>query len=389
MVPRARARLRAYVTKLAQENSSPARLVAACVVGGMLGATPFFGLHFFLCVGVAMALRLNKVVVYAAANISIPPLAPFLAAACIEVGTWLQTGHAVVVDTDAMRHASPWKLGADIFTAWLLGAPIVGGAIGAVLGALVYSVARARAGGATLAPVPVAIDAPGLSHADRDFARAQANVRARFSAAPPWVRHYVTWKMKLDPAYRIVADGLPGGGHVVELGAGLGLLPMLLVLTDKAREVTAIDWDATKVKLGQAAAAGLPCALDVADMRTFAPPPCDAIVLLDVLHYFDEAMQRSILAGAVNALRDGGLVFVREADRASQSGSFTRALEQLAIRFGWNRGARPPAFRPLDALRADLEALGVTTRQTQASSKIHPGNAMLSGVKQRVPEATT
>jgi uncharacterized protein (DUF2062 family)/2-polyprenyl-3-methyl-5-hydroxy-6-metoxy-1,4-benzoquinol methylase len=375
--PRCRFLERAYraILRVAAENASPWRLLAACVVGGMLGATPLFGLHFILCMGAAVALRLNKVVVYAAANISIPPLAPFVAVACIEVGTFLRSGHAIVVDANSLSYAAPWRAGADVFVAWLVGAPIVGGLFGITLGVAVFATSRIRSARARAAMMT------DRSAADAAFAQAQARVRAGFHAAPPGVRHYVAWKMRLDPAYRIVQRGIGPDSHVVELGTGLGLLPMLLVLTDPTRRVTAVDWDARKIAYGREAAKGLPCALDVADLCQFMPPACDAIVLLDVLHYFELEDQRAILARAIAALPPGGLIFVREADRGSSAGSLTRALEKIAIAWGWNRGARPPRFRPIADIVADLKLLGVTTTSARASSSIHPGNAMIVGTK--------
>src|SRR5438552_3250479 len=89
-IARARARVHAWLGALLDEHSSPGRLAAAALVGAIVGVTPFFGLHLPLCVGLAWLLRLNKVTVYAAANISIPPTAPFLGYAAVQVGARLR-----------------------------------------------------------------------------------------------------------------------------------------------------------------------------------------------------------------------------------------------------------------------------------------------------------
>ena len=71
-----RKRLRALWQTIVHEHTAPGRVAAAIVVGCIVGCTPLFGLHFFVCVALAWLLRLNKIVVYGAANLSIPPMVP-------------------------------------------------------------------------------------------------------------------------------------------------------------------------------------------------------------------------------------------------------------------------------------------------------------------------
>ncbi|MEO7097166.1 MAG: DUF2062 domain-containing protein, partial [Polyangiales bacterium] len=262
------------IARIAREHGSPGRLFFACVVGGMIGATPFFGLHFFLAVGLAMLLRLNRVAVYAAANISIPPLAPFLAVACIEVGRRVTRASLPPMTLEGLRGASPWTLAGTVFYSWLAGAPIVGGAIGAVLGSAVYLAVRAR-------------DRARHARAGDPFAFAEQELRARFAQAPTSIRQYVYWKVRLDPVYRALAAALPDAIEIVDLGCGLGVGSILLALLGTRRRLVGVDRDARKLAHGRVAAAGLPITLEEGDVRTFAPPPCDAILLVDVLHYFD------------------------------------------------------------------------------------------------------
>src|SRR5262249_5814956 len=111
--------------------------------------------------------------------------------------------------------------------------------------------------------------------------------------------------------------------------------------------------------------------------RGFALPACDVVTLVDVLHYYDADAQRAILRRAADALRPGGRLLVREADRARTGGArFTRLVERAATRLGWNRG---PAirFRPVEELRADLEALGLRVRADEVAGRLHPGNVLL------------
>ena len=364
-------RLKAWVGKIAREHGSPGKLWVACIVGAVIGSTPFFGLHLLLCIGAAVALRLNRVAVYAAANISIPPLAPFLAAACIEVGARLLTGRSAPISGVAREEAlsHPWSLAGVVFASWLVGAVVVGGAIGVVLGAIVFATARARE---ERSPTP-----------SDPFDAAVLETRARFSHAPIAIRQYVRWKLALDPVYRAIAAELVDGVEVVDLGTGLGLLPILLCLLGSKRTARGVDWDEAKIEHGKKACEGLPITLARDDVRTFAPETCDAITLVDVLHYFDDDTQRAILARACASLRDDGVLLVREEDRGRRGAWWTSMLERIAVAMRWNRSAERPRFRRADAIGDDLRALGLAVDVIEVAGPLHPGNVLLRARKAR------
>jgi len=357
-------RARAWISTLAHEHASPRRLFAACVVGAILGSTPFFGFHLPLCIGAARLLRLNQVAVYGAANISIPPIAPFLAFACVEAGSRVLFGHGAPLTPEALRHVSPWTLAGNVFSAWVAGAPIVGGLIGVVLG-LVVAQTASRAARKSTDP----------------FEQAARETVERFAHASRYHRHYVPWKIRLDPVYRAICAELPDRVEVVELGCGLGILPLLLVALGAHRRVHGIDWDEAKVRDAQRACEGLPITIERADVRTWEPPPCDALAIVDVLHYFDVATQDAILERAAQALRPSGTLFVREGEAGNGGSRWTRTVESWAVAIGWNRSAQRPKFRPIADIVATLERSGLTCEVAPVAGKLHPGNVLVRATR--------
>lgn len=353
---RSLSRLHQAILAIARQDATPARLFWACVVGAVVGSTPLFGLHFFVCLGLSRLLRLNVVAVYGAANVSIPPIAPFLGAACVAVGGRLVFGAAVPFDRAALKLA-PWAVAPRLFLAWLAGAPLVGGAIGVAIGAFVARLAQRRA--ALRDATTIALE----------------ETVARYAKAPPGLRHYVTWKTRLDPVYRAIAAEVPDAVTIVDLGTGLATLPILLALLGTRRTAVGVEWDARKADAGRAAAAGLSVSITQGDVRTCEIPPCDVVTLVDVLHYYPAETQRAILARARAALRPGGCILVRETDAAARSG-VTRVLERIAVRLGWNR-ADETHFRPASALTADLSALSLVVEQRPVAGRLHPGNVLL------------
>ena len=352
-------KLHATVVSIGRLHTSPWRLFFACVVGAIVGSTPLFGLHLTICVGLAALLRLNVVATYGAANVSLPPFLPLLGPACVGVGSKLLYGQLAPFDRTALTATSPLAVAPRIFWAWLVGAPFVGGVLGAVLGAIAFLVASRRA-----------------TEAADPFALELGETLERYRASKRSVREYVRWKTRLDPVYRAIATELPDGITIVDLGTGLATLPILLALLGTRRTLVGIEHDEFKLAVARLATYGLPITLVGGDVRTTEIPPCDVITLVDVLHYFPVAEQRALLSRAVEALRPGGRLLVRETDLDAASGS-TRALERLAVALGWNR-AEATFFRSASELVQDLEALGLIVERRSVAGKLHPGNVLLS-----------
>lgn len=356
-------RIVAAVMAIAGLHASPRELFTACVVGAVIGCTPLYGLHFALCAAVAALFGLNLFATYAAANVSIPPLAPFVGAASVTIGGLALYGTALPFDRSAVAVSSSMAtlaatLGARVFVAWLVGAPVVGLGIGAALGAVVATIAHRR-GVAPVDPVSAALDA----------------TVARYHAAPRHMRHYVRFKTRLDPVYRALATELPDSGTIVDLGTGLATLPILLASLSERRTLVGVEWDADKAAAGKVAATGLPVRIDQGDVRTWDIPACDAVTIIDVLHYFPPDDQRRLLARARAALQPGGCLLVRELDTASRSRT-TRMVEDLTVRFGWNR-ASETHFRTAADLARDLTELGFAVEQRAVAGTFHPGNVLL------------
>ena len=93
---RLRERLHALWRTIVHEHTEPARVAAAIVVGAIVGCTPLFGLHIVVCLALAWLFGLNKLIVYGAANLSIPPLVPLIGFVSVQLGERLRDRKSVV-----------------------------------------------------------------------------------------------------------------------------------------------------------------------------------------------------------------------------------------------------------------------------------------------------
>lgn len=347
-----RAWARSLWQHLVKSHTSPGRLALAVAVGIFIGHLPIIPFHFFATVIVCWIFRLNTATTYLAANVSNPFLLPFLVFGSVQAGHLLLEGSFLPVGVAQLAEEGPKRF----FSALLLGSVVQGALLGGFLGALTYVVLRRRRRGRPPEPIEVAMD----------------DVASRYARGRRAAYHYVRSKLRTDPVARAVAERAPAGGDVIDLGCGRGQTAVLLAVLDPTRRVRGIDWDEAKLGDARDAAAGLSATFERADVREAQLPPasCDALLVLDVLHYLPKATQDEVLARACRAIRPGGTLLVREMDDARGWRSWaTRAEERVFTTLRFNRGERL-VFRPAAELVAlcEQEGLEVTVEPMWGST---------------------
>ncbi len=208
--------------------------------------------------------------------------------------------------------------------------------------------------------------------------RALKAAAARYVGLHPRFRWYAHLKYRMDPCYRAIAQHIGRDSFTVDLGTGLGMLPVLLGELGERRHALGVEWDPEKLRCGLHAARGLPGVKMVeGDLHASPLPVCDVITLVDVLHYYEADRQEALLKRCRVALRPGGRLLIREGDGARRGGArWTRIVETWATRMGWNRG---PAvrFRPVSELHTALVELGFRVDEDEVAGRFHPGNVLL------------
>jgi uncharacterized protein (DUF2062 family) len=139
-----RRRVREAIRRVLAEHATPSELALSVAVGVFVACTPFYGLQTFLALGLAWVLRVNRVAAVLAAQVSIPPVAPFLVFASVQLGEHVLHGHFLAMDLATLRAQTIPQIGATLFTAWLLGGCLLGCVLGALLGAVTFVLARGR-----------------------------------------------------------------------------------------------------------------------------------------------------------------------------------------------------------------------------------------------------
>lgn len=126
---------------------TPGRAFWSVGVGLFVGVQPTPGLHLPIVLAVGIPLRLDVTLSYVATNISIPPVAPFLWFAAIQIGSRILSGRFAPLSLDGLRALV--RAPGPLLGALVLGSIVLGAALGAAGGLLAYAVARNRRSAAT------------------------------------------------------------------------------------------------------------------------------------------------------------------------------------------------------------------------------------------------
>ncbi len=296
--------------RLRTEHDAPGRRAAAIGLGVFIGCLPLYGAHLALCLLAGRALRLNRLTLYLAAHVNNPLTAPALVAASLALGHRLARGAWPQLGPGGLRAASVADLGAFLAA----GSLAVGVIVGGVAAALALAIGRG-------------------ARRDPPWMRLAEATAKRYFECGVFHWEFARGKLRRDPLYREILSRLPRdrGGRIVDLGCGRGLV---LALHETARwelkeeqlqvgeqrdsapvELVGVELQPRLAEVARMAL-GERVRIEIADLDTWSPPDADAFLLLDVLHYLTRDAQVALLARLAAALRPGGRLLVREADRA-------------------------------------------------------------------------
>ncbi|MDE2368277.1 MAG: class I SAM-dependent methyltransferase [Burkholderiales bacterium] len=230
-----------------------------------------------------------------------------------------------------------------------------------------------------------------------------------------WAWFWARGKLQRDPVFRglIERGDLPPRARVVDIGCGQGLMAALLQAcaelaaagrwpagwpaAPSASAYTGIELMQRDVDRADAALRTLPSAprLVCADMRNAPLPPCDLVVILDVLHYVDHAAQLEVLQrvrvalAAGQARRSGpGRLVLRVGDAAQSQGyAASQWVDRLVTGVRGHRAA-PTWGRTLSEWRELLRQQGYTVRSVPMSRGTPFANVLLVADLEGIREST-
>ena len=176
----------------------------------------------------------------------------------------------------------------------------------------------------------------------------------------PYVEQFVAWKLRLDPVFLALDAVVPRCAQILDLGCGYGLATHWLAAFTDTRTFRGVDYDEDKIRVAQRSAPDHPrIQFTAGDVLTCDYPDCDAVLLLDVLHYWQAEKQQLILTKARQALRPGGRLILRDGARSDTAEhQRTHRWEKFATRTGMNRTKEGLHFLTLAEMESALKRAG-------------------------------
>jgi SAM-dependent methyltransferase len=248
-------------------------------------------------------------------------------------------------------------------------------------GSVLPAAARHGRGG----PAPMtALPAAPTQTPDADTAwRALVDRASRpYRRAGRFAWHFARGKLSRDPVFRHLLESgrIAPRAHVVDIGCGQGLLASLLQAAGASAaaggwpaawapaptgtRVTGIDLMPKDIARADQAFATPPDpaapkpVFVCGDMRTTPFPPCNAVVVLDVLHYVTIAEQDRVLERIREALSPGGRLVLRIGDESAGLGFAVSQWVDRVVTGIRGHDVAPTFGRPLAAWQERLRALG-------------------------------
>ena len=127
----------------------------------------------------------------------------------------------------------------------------------------------------------------------------------------PKLYYYAIGKIALDPAYPAVAKTLGNSTFpLLDLGCGMGLLAAYLRASGHRAPIVGWDLDKQKIAVAQTILPGGSESFRAGDALNFSEH-CGDVVMLDVLHYFNDKDQERLLRKIAASIAPQGVALIR------------------------------------------------------------------------------
>jgi 2-polyprenyl-6-hydroxyphenyl methylase/3-demethylubiquinone-9 3-methyltransferase len=164
--------------------------------------------------------------------------------------------------------------------------------------------------------------------------------------------------------YLKFADYLPDTGSIIDLGCGHGLLSLVIALKKHHTEVIGVDHDRVRIEFLNRLPSRIKNLKIVFESITGYlsriknnKEKYSAVVMIDVIHYFDYPVQERIIEIVSELLSESGIFMMREINpKAGLNSKINYAYEKIATGIGFTKGEHV-FLRPVTEWKKILSSL--------------------------------
>jgi SAM-dependent methyltransferase len=213
-------------------------------------------------------------------------------------------------------------------------------------------------------------DGPLMPQDFRQIRRRYAALSLR-NQMPIWAR-----LICLQPILKAIDSHVPAkSGRLLDLGSGYGLVSLCVASRWKG-EIVGVEASHARFDIAQRAAQGVQnVTFQHGDIANISIPPCDVILLIDVLCLFPDALQGSILTKCAAALADDGMLLIKDNTTVPRwKYRYTHCEERLKLLLGayGTRTIKRPNYREPEAWRRCIQRAGFKIRDERFVKSVAP-----------------
>lgn len=149
----------------------------------------------------------------------------------------------------------------------------------------------------------------------------------------PVLEWYLRVKSRMSGRYALLDRHLPEQGKIYDVGCGYGFVSTMMQYAAPGRDITGLDHDEEKIATaGHRYMNNDRLHFVAADIRSWEPEPCAAVIISDVLHYLDPGEQERVLERCMQALSPEGIIILKDGDSSSPRFRNTQNTEVASTR---------------------------------------------------------
>ncbi|MCL4477841.1 MAG: methyltransferase domain-containing protein [Deltaproteobacteria bacterium] len=194
----------------------------------------------------------------------------------------------------------------------------------------------------------------------------RARVLSSYRYMETYVRMFARFKIKFDPMFSQLADFVGPKDKVMDLGCGYGVPSAWLMHLYPSVYLFGVDPNQDRVRVARRALGDRGTAVH-GEAPDFPKPPhaCDAVLMLDIIHYLSDEEFAQTLASSSSCLKPGGSVVIRATVPSSKHVPWERWLEQSRLTL---RGQKY-YFRTSESIVQIISKAGFTLTYSGDSAK--------------------
>jgi predicted exporter/SAM-dependent methyltransferase len=187
-------------------------------------------------------------------------------------------------------------------------------------------------------PFPAPVNTPAGSRSHRQ------KVLARYRHLEVYARMFARFKMQYDPMFPRLAEFLPGGGQVLDIGCGYGVQAVWLKTLHAGMRICALEPDEDRARIARRVLSA-DDSVFVTTAQSFRdyPERVEAVLMLDMIHYMPDDELERLLKEIHGRLSSSGRLILRVTVPSQKRFAWERWLEIFRNRISrvdiWLRSA--------------------------------------------------